>query len=258
MCINIYFFRFLWKYINFSAKHCLICLIKMKDIENPNFYENTGESLVRTCFASIAELNPLTSALAKAYFLQMDDKRWRQVKEFFENVKLNMEEHEQKINDLYEITDTEEILNLMLTTIDKVQFEYKKTKRDKYAEIFVNSILIGNTINYDEKRMFIQLFSELSEADIDLLGKFNHKTGFKLDLEEYLRYGSTDGSSGLEEVVPLVTRLEARGLISEIPSAKNPIFWEERPDSFDSIWRNKIYTLTPLGRSFWILLQENE
>ena len=91
------------------------------------------------------------------------------VEEFFENVKKNMEEHEQKINELYDITDPEEILNLMLTAIDNVQFEYQKAKRRKYAELFVNSILIGNQINFDEKRMFIQLFSELSEADIQFI-----------------------------------------------------------------------------------------
>ena len=68
--------------------------------------------------------------------------------------------------------------------------------------------------------MFIQLFSELSEADIQLLGKFNRKSHFRIDLEHFRKREVAPGLFGLEEVVPLVNRLEARGLISEMPNAK--------------------------------------
>jgi hypothetical protein len=230
----------------------------MQNMDIPNFHTSTGESIVRACFTSISELNPFTSALAKAYFQLMDDKRWKYVEEFFGNVRKNMEEHEQKINELYDITDPEETLNLMLTIIDKVQFEYQKAKREKYADIFVNSILIGNQINFDEKRMFIQLFSELSEADIQLLGKFNRKSHFRIDLEHFRKREVAPGLFGLEEVVPLVNRLEARGLISEMPNAKDVIHWDGNKKNFDTVWRNKVYGITPLGISFSILLQGNE
>lgn len=230
----------------------------MKSLDVPNVHTSTGESILKTCFSSIAELTPLTSAIAKAYFQHMDEKRWKYVQDFFTDFIEILKEHEQKINELGDITDPEETLNLMLTAINKVQFEYQEAKRKKYAEIFVNSILIGSNINLDEKRMFIQLFSELSEADIELLGKFNSRSNFIIDLENFRKRGLPDGRSGLEEVVPLVSRLEARGLISEIPNAKRITQWDERPDSFDSIWRNKIYCLTPIGIKFCILLQGNE
>ena len=73
----------------------------MQNLDIPNFHTSTGESIVRTCFSSIAELNPLTSAIAKAYFQHMDEKRWKYVQDFFTDFIEIMKGQEQKINELY-------------------------------------------------------------------------------------------------------------------------------------------------------------
>jgi hypothetical protein len=138
----------------------------MHNDDIPNFHSSTGESIVRACVTSIAGLNPVTSAIAAAYFQLMDDKRWEYVREFFINVRTKMIEHEQKINELSDKTDPDEILNLMFVAIDNVQFEYQKTRRMNYANLFVNSILIGNKFNFDEKKC---LFSFLVNCLIQIL-----------------------------------------------------------------------------------------
>lgn len=222
----------------------------MHDESEKSLQTDAGESAVRIFFTSIAELNPFTSALAKAYNQHMDEKRWRYVEEFFNDVRKNMQDHEESLHELYDRTDPEESLHLMFMAIDKVQFEYQEARRKEYAKLFVNSILVGNQIIFDEKRMFIQLFGELSDADIILLGKFSHDN--TIHLEEFRTLGS---SEGLGKIIPLVSRLESRGLITEVYGALRITKWEGSPDSIDSKWRNRVYCLTPIGIKFCMFLK---
>lgn len=226
----------------------------MQNIDIPNFHASTGESIVRACVTSIAGLNPFTGMLANAYFQHMDDQRWRYVEKFFEDFSKNVEIHIDEILELDDRTDPDEILHLMLTAINNVEFEYQEARRTKYAELFVNSVLLGNQISFDEKRVFFQLFSELSEADVTLLGKFFSNSQYMIDLEDFRKFGLSEGFR-LEEVVPLVVRLESRGLITEIYKAKKITRWDGSIDNFDSVWRNKIYTLTPIGIKFGMFLK---
>lgn len=55
-----------------------------------------------------------------------------------------------------------------------------------------------------------------------------------------------------------MVRLVSRGLIIEVLNAKNPTIFEGRPDRFDNIWRNKVYTLTPIGIKFSMFLKGNQ
>jgi hypothetical protein len=92
--------------------------------------------------------------MVDAYIEHKNNKRWSYVEKFFEDVRQQMEVHEEKINELYDITNPNEILHLMFIAIDNVEFEYQESRRTKYAELFVNSILLGNQISFDEKRFF--------------------------------------------------------------------------------------------------------
>ena len=222
----------------------------MRDETVKKLQTDPGESLVRTLFNSIAELNPLTSAMAKAYNQHMDEKRWKYVEEFFNDVIKNMQNHEDMLRELYDRTDPEVSLHLMRMAIDKVKYEYQEERRKRYAELFVNSILVGDQITFDEKRMFIQLFGELSDGDIILLGKFSRDG--KIHLETFRTPAS---SEGLEKVIPLVSRLESRGLITEVYGALNVKFWNGSPDSTDSKWRNRVYSLTSIGYKFSMFLK---
>jgi hypothetical protein len=177
----------------------------------------------------------------------MDDKRWRYVERFFEDVRIIMEDHKERIDELYIRTDPDETIHLMLIALDKVQFEYQGTRRKEYAKLFVNSILLGTKIDFDKKRMFIQLFGELSDTDIVLLGRFAlNKAAIQngVSLEVF--------RPDLVNIVPFISRLESRGLIFQRLDdyAIKMEMFEGSKTNFDSTWRNKCYGLTPMGVSF--------
>lgn len=175
----------------------------------------------------------------------MDEQR---CKEFFNYFMNYMKDQEDTLNELSDRINPEEILHLMFIAIDKVKYEYQEARRKKYAELFVNSILVGNQITFDEKRMFIQLFGELSDADISFLGEFFRKSatiqnGVPLEIFR----------PNLTEIVPLVARLESRGLIFEIfdvIDGGGASGCDESITNLDSQWRNKIYDFTPMGAKF--------
>lgn len=228
----------------------------MHDDDVKSLQMDVGESIIQAGLTSIARLNPLTGAMVDAYMEHKNNKRWSYVGKFFEDVRQQMEVHEEKINDLYAITDPNEILHLMFIAIDNVEFEYQESRRTKYAELFVNSILVGNQITFDEKRMFIQLFGELSDADISFLGEFFRKSteiqnGVPLEVFR----------PNLNEIVPLVARLESRGLIIKIfdvIDGGGASGWDESITNLDSQWRDKIYDFTPVGLKFCRFLSGNQ
>jgi len=209
---------------------------------------DAGESIIQAGLTSIARLNPLTGAIVDAYMEHKNNKKWSYVEKFFEDVRQQMEVHEEKINELFAITDPNEILHLMYIAIDNVEFEYQESRRTKYAELFVNSILLGNQINFDEKRFFFHLFNELSDADISFLGKFFQKsaeTQSGVPLKLFRPH--------LSEIVPVVARLESRGLIFKIfdvIDGGGPSGWDESITNLDSQWQDTIYDFTPVGVKF--------
>ncbi len=66
--------------------------------------------------------------------------------------------------------------------------------------------------------------------------KFSHEN--RIHLEDF-RVLNFEERFDLEEIVPLVVRLESRGLIYEIYDSLMSTSWEGPPDSFDSRRRNK-------------------
>ncbi len=206
------------------------------------------ESIIQAGLISIARSIPPIGVVVDAYMEHKNNNRWNYVGKFFEDVSQQMRVHEEKINELCAIIDPNEILHLMYIAIDNVEFEYQESRRTKYAELFVNSILLGNQINFDEKRFFFHLFNELSDADISFLGKFFQKSaetqsGVPLKLFR----------PNLSEVVPIVARLESRGLIFKIfdvIDGGGASGWDESITNLDSQWRDKIYDFTPVGVKF--------
>jgi hypothetical protein len=185
--------------------------------------------------------------MANAYLQLMDDKRWRHVEEFFQNVAKEMEDHEARLRELYDRTDPDENLHLMFIAIEKVQFEYKEIRRKEYARLFVNSILLGSKFDFDKKRMFIQLYDELSDGDINLLGKFYTNLNSVQNVIQLEIFGRE-----LVNVVPFLMRLESRGLIyqrlNDAP-IKTTVY-EGHKTNLENTWRNKMYGLTPMGINF--------
>ncbi|AKB44284.1 hypothetical protein [Methanosarcina vacuolata] len=206
------------------------------------------ESIIQAGLISIARSIPSIGVVVDAFMEHKNNNRWNYVGKFFEDVSQQMGVLEEKINELCAITDPNEILHLMYIAIDNVEFEYQESRRTKYAELFVNSILLGNQINFDEKRFFFHLFNELSDADISFLGKFFQKSaetqsGVPLKLFR----------PNLSEVVPIVARLESRGLIVKIfdvIDGGGASGWDESITNLDSQWQDKIYDFTPVGVKF--------
>jgi hypothetical protein len=225
----------------------VLIIINGKEV---SFRTNTGENIIRVCITSIAKLNPITAALAEAYDQLSDEKKWRYVEEFFQNFTDELKLHEDKINELDSRTDPDEILHLMLIAVEKVQFEYQEERRKKYAGLIVNSILLENEFNFDKKRMFIQLFSELSDDDIIYLGEFYNESKKPKFMGSEPEVQLNRFGSNLLKTVPYVKRLESRGLVYQVLYPTITYLESDTDTDFDDEWKKKAYAITPLGADF--------
>lgn len=209
---------------------------------------------VKALLSTLSQLTPVTAAIAEAGNQYMDMKRWQYIEEFFQDVESNLNGHEERLCELRDITDPEANLHLMYIAINKVEIEYQAARRKEYAKLFVNCILIGNQFDYDEKRMFINLFDELSDVDIVYLSKISE--GSDVAYEDGIPLGIF--RPNLIGAVPFIMRLESRGLISERIDPLVMEVYEEYLTDFDREWKNKAYGLTPLGKKFCKILLDPE
>jgi len=213
-------------------------------------FRNSTVDYVQAIISTLSQLTPVTAVLAEAGNQYMDIKRWQYIEEFIRNVVSNLKDHEERLCELDDMTDPEANLHLMYIAINKVEIEYQAARRKEYAKLFVNCILTGNQFDYDEKRMFINLYDELSDVDIDYLGKIYKNS------EEAYEDGVPLGifRPNLIGAVPFIMRLESRGLISERINPLVMEIYEENLTDFDREWKNKAYGLTPLGKKFCKIL----
>jgi hypothetical protein len=210
------------------------------------FFRNNTLDYIQGIVSTVFQVNPVLAVIAEAANQYMDIKRWQYIDEFFKYVLCSLKDHEERLNELHDITDPEAILHLMYIAINKVEIEYQATRRKEYAKLFVNCILTGNQFDYDEKRLFINLFNELSDVDIVYLSKIYEKS------EEFYEDGVPLGwfRPNLIEAIPFILRLESRGLISERIYPGVIEVYEDNLTDFDREWKNKAYGVSPLGRKF--------
>ncbi|HEX3012733.1 MAG TPA: hypothetical protein VHO92_00470 [Methanobacterium sp.] len=217
---------------------------------NKTASRNSTIEYVQAIISTLAQLTPVTAVLAEAGNQYIDIKRWQYIEEFVREVISNLKDHEERLCELRDITDPEANLHLMYIAINKVEIEYQEARRKDYAKLFVNCILTGNQFNYDEKRMFINLFDELSDVDIYYLSRI-YKGSEKI-FEDGIPLGRF--RPNLIEALPFIMRLESRGLISERINPAVIEIYEENITDFDREWKNKAYGLTPLGKKLCKIL----
>jgi hypothetical protein len=222
----------------------------MQNNEIERFHAGAKKDYAIGIVSSLAQLFPPAAVFFEAYNQYQGIKKEENLENFRNYVLKILKDHEKKFCELSNRINWEEICHLMLITIDRVIIESQESRREKYAKLFVNCILLWDQFSFDERRMFIQLFSELSDNDILYLSKI-----YKGSRDSKKTYGESQVllsyfGYDLIPVVPYIKRLESKGLVYEliyplVISSKN-----EAENDFSREWIDKGYDVTPLGEKF--------
>src|SRR5262249_17959846 len=109
----------------------------------------------------------------------------------------------------------------------------------------------GREISFDEKLTVIDTLDVLTETDIEVLGHFVH--GNPLLVSQLLPSGAPSNQSAefLGRLIPSISKLESRGLLTESSTANVKYDIEEGFSGYwVNRWKRKMFQITPFGKIF--------
>ena len=139
-------------------------------------------------------------------------------------------------------TDTskyEERIAILEATLDKVVKEWQQEKIKKYAQLLIQNLISNDSIHL--KMSILECFSELTIEDLNILEPLLESPS--VQVKEF--------HMSLDELIPILSKLESRGLITQTGHGNRGIWTMASSDNWQEQWLNRFYTATPFGRKLW-------
>lgn len=107
-------------------------------------------------------------SLATLYFGNKQEKRFQRIESFYTEVAQELEKIKGSIKNIDEHNEDElsaiiEVLN------DKIETEHFRVKIEMYKTYFINTMLIPVNGNYSERRLFLDIMSQLTPLQMELI-----------------------------------------------------------------------------------------
>lgn len=162
---------------------------------------------------SLMQVFPYTAPIAQAWGEYLAFQQEQTIKDFFENIKLELERYRERLEKLECISNPMLQAKILTILVQKLVLEPDDEKRKYYAKFFVNGIL--DPLVFDEQRLLLEIFDELLITELIIL---------QIVSKQKQATGSTIGNEikdGHAYVMPSLARLNSKGLI-EVIEHKNP------------------------------------
>ena len=215
-----------------------------------------SKEIIASGIRSISASFPGFATIGQAWTEYQYHKMNSRIEEFFENVKDELCDVEDKILEVIDsIIDREEFPYLLEYTIERVQREASEKKRIQFAHVLSRLLAVGSKYRLDEKRNVLETLDTITEEDIIIFSLIssNHPIRIEFLEKSYMNSPEFHGTNFIGILAKSVSKLESRGLISEtngdtsFARVGNKDHWKNR-------WRQKYYELIPYGEFFFDML----
>ena len=133
----------------------------------------------------------------------------------------------------------EERIAILEVTLDKVVKEWQQDKIKKHAKLLIQNLISNDPIQL--KMSILERFSELTLEDLNILEPLSISSS--VQVKEF--------HISLDELIPILSKLESRGLITQTGHGNRGIWTMASSDNWREQWLNRFYTATPFGRKLW-------
>ena len=124
-----------------------------------------GEVIIESLMQAIPYVG---GPLATLYFGHKQEKRFRRLEQFYNEIKVEIEDIKNSLPDI--TSHNEEELSAILEELhEKVETEHLAVKRKYYKEYFKNTMLFPVNGNFDERKLFIDIIDSLTPLQIELI-----------------------------------------------------------------------------------------
>lgn len=143
--------------------------------------------------------------LSTLYFGTKQEKRFKRLESFYEEVAEDVERYKITLPGLKE-NNEEDIISIIEHLNEKIEVESRNEKRDLFKNYFINLLLIDGDINYDQKLYFLNTLDSLNLLDVMVLNLIREN-------ESVLVRDVTPGPYDIYEIVGSVGRLKNLGFL---------------------------------------------
>jgi hypothetical protein len=209
-------------------------------------------SIIGVSLRSIASSIPVAASIANAWSEVEGKIRDRRINEYFDTLRLKLNQLEKEIEKVQNLLEPEEVAELIEKTISKILITTSEYKRTLFANIFVNSLIQWKNISHDTKISIIESLDLLTNQDLQILRHF--KSGHIIRTDRLLNaFPELSGTKEerLSLLIVSLTKLESRGIVGETNMPSSDVYaGAGLPDRWTNRWLNKYYEILPFGDNF--------
>jgi hypothetical protein len=214
--------------------------------------DTTTSALIKGGLRSIAASVPIVASFGQAWSEYESQTKSLRVDEFFRTFRELVARMQAELTEVkHHIETSGEFPALLEKTVEHVQRELSARKRRLYAQALLNNVVAGPARPYEEKLNIIDALDALTERDLQLLHNF--ASGADIQINDFVFStqffrDERDWEAQLGPVVASLSKLVARGLVSETAPANRAFDYSGSADHWINRWRRKTFVLIPFGK----------
>ncbi|WP_035053090.1 hypothetical protein [Carnobacterium pleistocenium] len=123
--------------------------------------------------AGIGSIPTVGGALQTLYFGAKNEKRFKRVERFYEEISIEIGSMKEKLPVIHETENADEAISILESINDEVEKASSQSKIDNYKKAFKNVLFRFNNDSFDEEKYFIRLLPDLTELELNILFSSN-------------------------------------------------------------------------------------
>lgn len=226
--------------------------------------DNHLEKTIKSCVRTIAQSNPITATISKAWEEWETKKSTERMEELIANLLERMVALENKDpSKLKSGIESDEFPVLVEHVARKVKSVLDQEKRKILSQATYNAVFEDAENSTDFKICILDYLSELTRPDVlilkELLSRPRSVRHF-IGRNNHVMLDHEKDDDHLSKVILSLTKLETRGLISRTESTaavESTSPWKSVPH-WGNNWINRWYGITPIGKSLVKMINPEE
>lgn len=203
---------------------------------NDEMQSNDYGMILRTAMSAIPVLAPLATWWSEFN----SSKNAKRLQLFIDSLNAIAARHSIEIDAINaNASKHEERIAILEVTLDKVVKEWQPEKIKKHAQLAIHNMISDDPVQL--KMSILERFSELSIEDLSILDPLSNSSSVQVK----------ELPLPLDELIPILSKLESRGLITQTGPGRRTFFEMAATNNWQDKWKYKFYTATPFGKTLW-------
>lgn len=126
--------------------------------------------------AGIGAIPIVGSPIQTIYFGRQNEKRFKRIERFYRDLNEDLEKIKDSIPEVfYPDRDRDQLMGILESIHEDIEKAKNQSKRDLYKNLYKSCILEVNRTNWDREEYFVEVLSQLTPTQVQLIAYLNSK-----------------------------------------------------------------------------------